>query len=402
MPSIPLPESGNNHLSPSYKIPFFDLKPQHQPIFYDLEQAMRQVWQQGDFILGRAVEDFETTFAYASGCRYGVGVSSGMDAVTLGLRACGIGEGDEVLVPAFCFIGTVLGVLATGATPILVDCDLETGLIDLVEAEKAITPRTRAIVPVYLYGQMVSPQRLLDLSSTYDLMVFEDAAQAPLGEREGYRAGSVGMAAAFSFYPTQNLGAFGSVGLVITNDAAISERVRLLRNYGATRQDYYAEVGVDSRLDTLQAAILRVKLPLLPHWNSDRQQLAQRYTQRLQGLQSKGIHPVSNQVGNGHTFCRYVIRIADPCPLNRALIQAELVTAGIETRIHYPIPSYRQPVLKHLGYGPEHFPQAETLSQTVLSLPLYPGLGEQQVGTVADVLESLLSAASGPDVVWPM
>ncbi|MBD1911969.1 MULTISPECIES: DegT/DnrJ/EryC1/StrS family aminotransferase [unclassified Leptolyngbya] len=401
MPSIPLPESGNSDLFPPCKIPFLDLKLQHQPILFDLEQSMRQVWQEGKFVPGRDVEDFEATFAYASGCRYGIGVGSGMDAITLGLRACGIGEGDEVLVPAYSFIGTVLGVMATGARPILVDCDAETGLIDLVEAEKAITPRTRAIVPVYLYGQMVSPQRILDLSSTYDLMVFEDAAQAPLAEREGYRAGSVGIAAAFSFYPTLSLGAFGDGGAVVTSDTAISERVHQLRNYGASRQNHYAEVGVSSCLDTLQAAILRVKLPLLPGWNGDRYRLAQNYDRRLQYLQGKGIYPIANRVGTGHVYFRYVIRIAESCRLNRALLQNGLATAGIETRIHYPVPVYRQPAFKLLDYQPEQFPQTELLSQTVLSLPLYPGMQDQQVDTVVEVLESLLSSSFGPSVVWP-
>lgn len=401
MPSIPLPESGNSNLSPLCKIPFLDLKLQHQPILFDLEQSMRQVWQEGQFVRGRDVEDFEATFAYASACRYGIGVGSGMDAITLGLRACGIGEGDEVLVPAYCFIGTVLGVLATGARPVLVDCDLDTGLIDLVEAEKAITPRTRAIVPVHLYGQMVSPQRILDLSSTYDLMVFEDAAQAPLAEHEGYRAGSVGIAAAFSFYPTLSLGAFGDGGIVVTSDTTISDRVHQLRNYGASRQNHYAEVGVSSSLDTLQAAILRVKLPLLPRWNNDRQRLAQNYDKRLQCLHGKGIHPITNRVGNGHVYFRYVIRITEPCPLSRALLQTGLATAGIETRIHYPVPVYRQPALKLLDHRPEQFPNTEQLSQTVLSFPLYSGLKDQQVDTVVEVLESLLSLSAGPGVVWP-
>jgi len=363
---------------------------------------MRQVWQEGDFVLGRAVEDFEATFAYASGNQYGVGVGSGIDAVALGLRACGIGDGDEVLVPAYCFMGTVLGILATGARPILVDCDGATGLIDLVEAEKAITANTRAIVPVHLYGQMVSPQRLLDLSSTYDLMVFEDAAQAPLAERDGYQAGAVGIAAAFSFYPTQNLGAFGDGGLVVTNDGAIADRVRILRSYGASRQNHYAEVGVASCLDTLQAAILQVKLPLLPDWNGDRQRLAQLYTKRLQGLQPRGIQVLANHAGSGHVFYRYVIHIGEPCPLNRERIQTSLAMAGIETRIHYPVPTYRQPALKYLGYSPDQFPQAETLSRSVLSLPLYPGLGDTQVNTVVDALASLLSSTPNPGSVWPM
>lgn len=391
LPSISLPDRFDTGSSAPSPIPLVDLQLQHQPLLYELEQAMRQVWQRGDFVLGQAVEEFESTFAYVCGVGQAVGVASGTDAIMLGLRACGIGPGDEVLVSAQTFIGTVLGVLATGAHPVFVDCDRETGLMDLTAAEKAITPNTRAVIPSHLYGQMVSPHRLLDLASTYDLSIFEDATEAHLAEREGYVAGTVGMAAAFDFYPTHNLGAFGDGGIVVTQDAQIAAWLRKLRNYGSARQHVYTEMGLSSRLDTLQAAILQVKLPHLTRWNSDRHQLASYYDQRLRSLQSLGIVPLVNQAGAGHVYHRYVIRVTDACPLSRAHIQASLNAAGIETGIHYPQICPLQPALHFLEHKPGDFPMAEALSQEVLSLPLYPGLTAQQIDRVADTLTALFN-----------
>lgn len=392
--SIQLPEIGQPEPASQIRIPLVDLHQQHQPLLYNLEQAIREVLLQGDFVLGQAVEAFETTFAYACGSRYGVGVGSGGDAITLGLRACGIGPGDDVLVPANTFVGTVLAILATGAQPLLVDCDPETALIDLMAAEKAITPQTRAIVPVHLYGQMVEPKRLLDLASTYDLMIFEDAAHAPLAERDGYRAGSLGVAAAFSFYPSKNLGGFGDGGIVVTEDGAIADRVRVLRNYGASRKNHHVEPGINSRLDTLQAAILQVKLPHLPCWNGDRNDIAQRYDARLRSLQPYGILPMSNQSGQGHVYHLYTIRITPNCPLSRTVLQTEMASRGIETGIHYPTPCHLIPALQELGYTLGDFPIAECLSDSVLSLPMYPGLTDLHIDTVVGTLETLLNQSS--------
>ena len=221
--------------SPS-EIPFVDLQFQHQPIQDQIDQAIQTVVRQGDYVLGQALKEFELEFAQACGTQYGVGVACGTDAIALGLQACGIGKGDEVILPANTFVATLIGVLRNGATPIFVDCDPQTALIDLNAAERAITPKTRAIVPVHLYGQMVSPRRLLELASTYNLVIFEDAAQAHLAEREGYRAGSVGTAAAFSFYPSKNLGAFGDGGMVVTREEIVAQTMRSLRNYGAPSQ----------------------------------------------------------------------------------------------------------------------------------------------------------------------
>lgn len=350
---------------------------------------MRGTIQRGDFILGQAVADFEAAFASACGVAYGIGVASGTDALALGLEACDIGAGDEVILPTNTFIATLIGVIHAGATPILVDCDPQTALIDFTAAEKAITPKTKAIVPVHLYGQMVSPRQLLDFASAHNLIVFEDAAQAHLAEREGYRAGSIGKAAAFSFYPSKNLGAIGDGGMVITNDEAIAQKMRSLRNYGCFRKYYHTEPGTNSRLDTLQAAVLNIKLPHLADWNQARNQAAQQYDALLKPLANSGIFPIQNQSGNGHIYHLYVVRVTEACPLDRQTIQDKLAAVGIQTGIHYPIPCHLQPAYGNLGYQAGDFPQAEALALEILSLPMYPGLSDTQVHQVIDTLQTL-------------
>lgn len=373
-------------------IPFVDLTAQHQPIQAKLEQAVQDVIRQGDYVLGQALNDFEIAFAHACGATYGVGVASGTDAIALGLRACGIGAGDEVILPANTFVATLIGVIRSGATPIFVDCDPHTALIDLMAAEKAITARTRAIVPVHLYGQMVSPRKLLDLASTYDLLIFEDAAQAHLAEREGYRAGSIGMAAAFSFYPSKNLGAFGDGGICITREEIVAQTMRSLRNYGATRKYFHTDFGTNSRLDTLQAAVLQTKLPYLYDWNCDRNRIARQYDTLLQPLAEHGIVPIKNNCGTGHVYHLYVIRVTASSPVERTTLQTALAEMGIQTGIHYPIPCHLQPAFQHLGYRSGDFPHAETLSQDILSLPMYPGLTEFQIRCVVDAIRTLVEA----------
>lgn len=384
-------------------IPFVDLKLQHQAIESQIEQAIQAVVRQGDFVLGHALTEFESAFAGACGTQYGVGVASGTDAIALGLQACGIGQGDEVILPANTFVATLIGVLRTGATPVFVDCDPETALIDLMAAEKAVTPYTRAIVPVHLYGQMVSPHQLLDLAGTYDLLIFEDAAQAHLAEREGYRAGSVGVAAAFSFYPSKNLGAFGDGGMLVTQESIVAQTMRSLRNYGAARKYYHTDYGINSRLDTIQAAVLNTKLPYLSGWNGDRYRIAQQYDTLLEPLRSLGIVPIANHSGSGHVYHLYVIRLTEDCPVDRATLQTELESQGIQTGIHYPLPCHFQPAFQYLGYQYGDFPHAETLCQEILSLPMYPGLSDAQIHQVVAALKAVLGqvAATTPALVEP-
>ncbi|MBH8572509.1 DegT/DnrJ/EryC1/StrS family aminotransferase [Nostocaceae cyanobacterium CENA369] len=379
------------------RIPFVDLKLQHLPIQTQLQQAINTTLERGDFILGRALSDFEAAFATASGTKFGVGVASGTDAIALGLQACNIGYGDEVILPANTFVATLIGVLRAGAKPILVDCDPQTALIDLEAAAKAITPQTKAIIPVHLYGQMVSPRQLLDFADTYKLLIFEDAAQAHLAERDGYRAGSVGTAAAFSFYPSKNLGAFGDGGMLLTRDADVAQKMVRLRNYGASQKYFHVESGTNSRLDTLQAAVLLEKLPYLPEWNRDRLTIAQQYDDELAPLAASGIMPVQNQSGSGHVYHLYVIKVNESCMSERQQIQDKLTAEGIQTGIHYPIPCHLQPAFTYLGYQQGDFPHSEKLAKEILSLPMYPGLSSSQIKEVTLAIARSVSTTLHPN-----
>ena len=374
-------------------VPFVDLTPQHHLIQSDIQEAIAHLLERGDFILGEAVHVFEKAFAQACNTVHGVGVASGTDAIALGLQSMDIGPGDDVIVPAHTFVATLIGVIRTGATPILVDSDPRTGLMDVQAAERAITSSTRAVVAVHLYGQMVSPSALLDLASTYDIAIFEDAAQAHLAERDGYRAGSVGMAAAFSFYPSKNLGGIGDGGMVVTPHDSIAAQARSLRNYGATHKYYHTQIGTNSRLDSLQAAVLMAKLPYLDTWNRDRHHLAHLYDTLLAPLRPYGITSLHNDVGQGHVYHLYVIRVEETCRLDRDLLHALLAEQGIQCGIHYPLPCHLQPAFLHLGYGEGHFPHAERLCQSIVSLPLYPGLTEAQVRYVIATLKHLLTTS---------
>jgi dTDP-4-amino-4,6-dideoxygalactose transaminase len=374
-----------------FKIPFVNLSLQHQPIQAQIEQVMGKIIQQGDFILGEALAEFETTFAGASGVQYGIGVACGTDAISLGLQACGIQPGDEIIIPANTFIATIIGVIQAKATPILVDCDLETALIDLTAAETAITSKTKAIIPVHLYGQMVSPTQLLDFANRHNLIIFEDAAQAHLASREGYHAGSFGKAAAFSFYPSKNLGSFGDGGMLITEDAEVAQKMRTLRNYGAPSKYLHTEIGTNSRLDNLQAAVLNVKLPYLEKWNRDRTLAAQHYNNLLEPLKHKGIIPIANHSSNGHIYHLYVIRVTEKSSINRNILESKLAENGIQTGIHYPVPCHLQPAYQNLG-NPGDFPNTETLCQQILSLPMYPGLSNTQIEQVVGAIESSINS----------
>ncbi|NER00352.1 MAG: DegT/DnrJ/EryC1/StrS aminotransferase family protein [Cyanothece sp. SIO2G6] len=370
-------------------IPFVDLSSQNRLLDTEIHAAINRVLDQGDFVMGEAVRSFEIAFAQACGVKHGIGVACGTDAIALGLQAAGIKPGDEVILPANTFVATLIGVMRTGATPVLVDCDPNTALIDLNAAATAITQRTRAIVPVHLYGQMVSPSALLELASTYDIIIFEDAAQAHLAECEGYRAGSVGVAAAYSFYPSKNLGAFGDGGMLVTRNDDIAQAAQTLRNYGAPRKYYHTEVGTNSRLDTIQAAVLLTKLPYLDGWNGDRYRIAQQYDTLLQPLAEFGIRPIQNQNGQGHVYHLYVIEVGETCHIDRDVLQATLNDHNIQTGIHYPLPCHLQPAYATLGYKEGSFPHAERLCRNILSLPMYPGMSESQVQRVVETIQMI-------------
>ena len=372
-------------------VPFVDLTLIHDPLKPEIQAAIQAVMDQSDFVLGHALTDFEIAFANACGVQYGVGVACGTDAIALGLQACGIQPGDEVLVPANTFIATLIGVLHAGATPVLVDCDPHTALIDLNQADKAVTKKTKAIIPVHLYGQMVSPHQLFAFAKAHDLIIFEDAAQAHLAERESYGAGSIGLAAAFSFYPSKNLGAFGDGGMVVTQNETVAANLRSLRNYGAPQKYVHTERGTNSRLDTLQAAILKVKLPHLEQWNRDRNFAAEKYDASVLLMREKGIIPIENQSADGHVYHLYVIRVTEDCAITRDRLKDQLSEQGIQVGIHYPIPCHLQPAYQNLGYKEGDFPQAEKLSQQILSLPMYPGLTTHQINQVVSAIQSTIN-----------
>jgi len=362
------------------KVPFVDLQPQHLPIKNEITHAINAVILRGDFVLGEEVERFENEFATFCGVRHGIGVDSGLSALELTLRAYGIGPGDEVIVPAMTFIATAAAVSFTGAEPVFVDVDPLTYCMDARQVEAAITPRTRAIIPVHLYGFPADMFVLMGIAEKHRLVVIEDAAQAHGARYRGRSVGSLGHAAAFSFYPSKNLGAMGDGGMVVTNDRRIAEKVRAMRNCGQFERNRHELPPFNHRLDTIQAAVLRVKLRYLDQWNESRRRVAQEYDKLLGD--SNVVPPVSKR-SRQHVYHLYVIRSS-----NRDSLRAQLQTRGIGTGVHYPSPVHRQPFYsyKNLKWG--DFPTAEELCRQILSLPMFPGMSALQTHLVASrVLE---------------
>lgn len=362
-------------------IPLVDLAAQHRVIGRDIEAAVKAVIESGAFILGQAVQDFESTFAAVSGAEYCVGVGSGLDALRLSLYALDIGAGDDVIVPANTFIATALAVSAVGARPVLVDCEPETYNIDPAQIEDALTERTKAILPVHLYGQPADMKSISEIADQHRLTVVEDAAQAH-GARYGDRVcGGMGAAGCFSFYPAKNLGALGDAGAVTTNDRGLAERVARLRNYGQTSKYLHDESGFNSRLDTLQAAVLSVKLAHLGEWNAARAGHAVRYAELLHGVGDLVLPATVPDVT--HVFHLFVIQTAQ-----RDALQEFLASRGIATGIHYPVPIHLQAAYAGLGHEKGAFPNTEFLADRILSLPLYPELSNDQIDRICDAIKS--------------
>jgi dTDP-4-amino-4,6-dideoxygalactose transaminase len=351
-------------------IPFVDLTRQHQQVKAEMAQAIDAVLQSGWFVLGPQVEAFEQEFAAYSDTAHCIGVGNGLDAIQLLLRAYGIGPGDEVIVPSNTFIATWLAVSDVGATPVAVEPDRHTHNIDPSAIEDAVTPRTKCIIPVHLYGQPADMDAINAIAARHKLVVIEDGAQAQGALYKGRKAGSLGHAAATSFYPGKNLGALGDGGAVLTSDAKIAERVRVLRNYGSKQKYVHLEKGENSRLDELQAAVLRVKLRHLDVWNAQRQALAAQYTQLLTSTSLKTPHVPQWARPVWHL---YVIESDQ-----RDALQAHLSSQNIQTVIHYPIPPHRQACYES-SHGQLHLPVTETLADRVLSLPIFPGMREDEV-----------------------
>jgi dTDP-4-amino-4,6-dideoxygalactose transaminase len=356
-------------------IPVIDLKAQYSRIRNEIEKAVAEVFSSGEFILGPAVRDLEEHIARYCGCTFGVGVASGTEALRLSMAALGIGPGDEVISPAFTFIATASTISRSGARPLFVDVDPRTFNIDPQGIGKIITARTKAIVPVHLYGQPADMDPIMELAAAHGLAVIGDAAQAIGAGYKGRSVCSEGHLACLSFYPTKNLGAYGDGGMILTNDAALAERVDMLRRHGS-RKKYEAEIlGFNSRLDSLQAAILLVKLKYLDEWNEARRRIANRYNELLAGTPVTTPYEMPDAY---HVYHQYTILAP-----RRDDLAAHLKASGIGTMVYYPRPLHQQRLYAASGYGAVSLPVCERLSGEVLSLPIYPELTEEQQNDVA-------------------
>jgi dTDP-4-amino-4,6-dideoxygalactose transaminase len=361
-------------------IPFLDLKAPYQELKDELDAGYRRVMESGLYILGPEVEAFEREFAEYCNVKHCVGVGNGLEALHLILRALGIGPGDEVIVPANTYIATWLAVSYAGATPVPVEPDERTYNIDPSKIEAVISKRTKAILPVHLYGQPADMDPILNIAKQYGLKVIEDAAQAHGPRYKGRQTGGLGDAAGFSFYPGKNLGAFGDAGAVTTNDPALAARVRSLRNYGSKIKYFNETKGFNSRLDELQAAFLRVKLKKLNEWNSRRRQVAAHYLKDLKFVSSLMLPIVP--LWAEPVWHLFVVR--HPC---RDIFQKRLEEREIGTLIHYPVPPHRSDAYADMGFSEGAFPLTEAISHTILSLPMGPNMSDEQVQVVVEIVE---------------
>ncbi|MCM8776316.1 MAG: DegT/DnrJ/EryC1/StrS family aminotransferase [Candidatus Omnitrophica bacterium] len=362
-------------------VPYFDSTRQYAEHREEFTRTVIAVLESGSFILGRWVQDFEKAFAQYCGQLYAVGVGSGTDALTFALKALGIGVGDEVLLPSFTFVATGFAILHAGAVPVFVDVDPKTYTMDPDAARKAVTRRTRAIIPVHIYGHMADMKALHEIAKAKKLMLIEDACQAHGAAQNGKKAGACSHAGCFSFYPTKNLGACGDGGMVVTNRADVVERVERLRNLGRrTSQGPHEEIGWTSRLDAIQSAILNVKLKYLDQFIEKRRQIANWYARGLAGTPI--LLPVELP-GYRHVYHLYVIRVPQG---KRDELRDRLTASGIPTLLHYPIPVHRQPPFKKILKRKVSLPVTERLTREIISLPIFPEMTEQEVDQVCDVI----------------
>jgi dTDP-4-amino-4,6-dideoxygalactose transaminase len=366
-------------------VPLVDLVAQQASVAGEVAEGWRRVLSGSSFIGGPEVGTFEREYAAFAGSKHCVGVANGTDAIEIALRAVGIGPGHECVLPVNSFVATAAAVCRAGATPVMVDCaDDGTYLIDTRAVEAAVTPRTRAIIPVNLYGQAAPVERLLPLAGRIGAAVVIDAAQSHGARRNGVAADALGHAAATSFYPGKNLGAYGDAGAVLTNSEEAAARMRMIRDHGSRRKYHHEMVGLNSRLDALQAVVLRAKLRRLDAWNAARREAAARYHRFLAGWQK--IELPRTLPGNEHTWHLYVVRVPD-----RDRVLAELAAAGIEAGIHYPVPIHLTPAFAGLGYRHGAFPVAEKAAPELLTLPLFPEITEEQQRRVVSALAAALS-----------
>ena len=348
-------------------VPLVDLAAQHREIADEVLRGLASVMDTSAYILGKPVAEFEDAFARFSRVAHCIGVGNGTDALELALRAVGVGPGDEVVLPANTFIATALAVVRAGARPVLADCDPRTQLLDPAAAAGRVGPRTRALLPVHLFGQMAPMAPLEALCRDAGVVLLEDAAQAHGATQAGRPAGAIGRAAGTSFYPGKNLGAYGDAGAVLTGDAAVAAKVRALRNYGSDVKYHHPEAGFNSRLDTIQAVVLSAKLRRLAAWNEARRRAARRYDELLAGVAGVTL-PVTAE-GNEHVWHLYVVRVRD-----RDEVLRKLQAAGIGAGVHYPVPVHLQGAMAPLGHRPGDFPHTERAAAEILSLPMHPHL----------------------------
>lgn len=366
-------------------VPLLDLVAQFRAIRDEVLPALDAVIESQQFILGDAVTRLEKEIAAVAGATAGIGCASGTDALLLPLKALGLSPGDEVITTPFTFFATAGAIHNAGGTPVFVDIDADTFNIDPAAAEAAITSRTRAIIPVHLYGQLAALERLLPAVGPRSIPLIEDACQA-IGARRRIdgtwrRAGELGWAGAFSFFPSKNLGAWGDGGMMVTSDAALATRLRRLRLHGGAKQYHHDEVGTNSRLDALQAAVLLAKLPHLADWSARRRENAAYYTAGLAEVAE--VRTPTTDAANEHIFHQYTLRVD-----RRDALRAHLRECGIGTAIYYPVPLHRQPCFEHLGYREGAFPVAERAAREVLSLPIYPELTQAQLDHVIDAVRT--------------
>ena len=362
-------------------IPFVDLKAQYDSIKNEIDEAIQNVLNNTSFIMGEELKKFEEEFAWFCDVKYAIGVANGSDALILALRACGIGKGDEVITVPHTFISTAEAISNVGGKIVFVDIDPKTYTIDVSKIEEKVNKKTKAIIPVHLYGQPADMDPIMEMAKKYNLKVIEDAAQAHGAEYKGKKVGSISDVACFSFYPGKNLGAYGDAGTITTNNEEIANKLKMLRNHGRLTAKYEHKIeGYSSRLDNLQAAILRVKLRHLNKWNERRRKNAKKYNELLSN--TDGIITPYEADYAKHVYHLYVVRIEE-----RDKLREELKSKGVATGIHYPIPLHLQLAYNYLGYKRGDFPVTEECSQKILSLPMFAELDEEQINEIVKLIK---------------
>lgn len=367
------------------QVPFLDLKLQYKSIKNEIDPAIQSILDNTAFILGKSVSDFETAFAQEHNVKHCLAVSSGTDGNHLALWALGIQPGDEVIIPANTFIATAWGATLCGAIPVFVDCESESYNIDPNKVEAVITKKTKAIVAVHLYGQPADLDPLREIANKHKIFLVEDCAQAHFAEYKGKRIGGLSDTASFSFYPGKNLGAYGEGGAVTTNNDEVAKKVKMLRDHGAVQKYYHELLGHNYRMEGIQGAVLGVKLKHLENWTNGRRLVAKKYNDLLKNIAE--IKLPKEMSFAKHVYHLFVIMLSDGGNIRRDELVKFLNTKGISTGLHYPIPLHLQPCFKNLGYKKGQFPETEILADSGLSLPMYPELGDEQIGYVCESIK---------------